>query len=113
MLLCQFLRRHLRVSSGVRVNNEALYIGHVGQEREYLQIVAETPCCVLITIYLEGEDAAAAIGEILLIESMVVTMQELTAAVQANWSGFENLRTLIIKKGDFFGNDTERSNSIA
>ena len=40
-------------------------------------------------------------------------MQELTAAVQANWSGFENLLTLIIKKGDFFGNDTERSNSIA
>ena len=46
-------------------------------------------------------------------DEKIVTMQELTAAVQANWSGFENLRTLIIKKGDFFGNDTERSNSIA
>ena len=46
-------------------------------------------------------------------DEKIVTMQELIAAVQANWSGFESLRTLIIKKGDFFGNDTERSNSIA
>ncbi len=40
-------------------------------------------------------------------------MWELISALQANWSGFEDLRTLIIKKGDFFGNDTERSNHIA
>lgn len=46
-------------------------------------------------------------------DEKIVTMQELIATVQANWSGFENLRTLIIKKGDFFGNDTKRSNSIA
>ena len=40
-------------------------------------------------------------------------MYELIAALRDNWVGHEQLRTLILKKGDFFGNDTERSNEVA
>ena len=40
-------------------------------------------------------------------------MDTLISAVQSNWEGCEDLRTLIKKRGDFFGNDTERSNEMA
>ena len=46
-------------------------------------------------------------------DEKIVTMSELVAALQANWQGYEELRTLILNKGDFFGNDTERSNFVA
>lgn len=46
-------------------------------------------------------------------DDKLVTMSELISALQNNWEGYEDLRTVILKKGDFFGNDTERSNAIA
>ena len=46
-------------------------------------------------------------------DEKAVTMQELVSALKANWVGYEDLHTLIVNKGDFFGNDTERSNYIA
>ena len=46
-------------------------------------------------------------------EEKIITMQELVSAVQNDWVGYEDLHTLIKNKGDFFGNDTERSNYIA
>ena len=46
-------------------------------------------------------------------DEKIITMEELIAALKNNWEGFEELRMLIIKKGDFFGNDTERSNEMA
>lgn len=46
-------------------------------------------------------------------DEKITTMKELISAVQANWEGYEDLRTLIVNKGDFFGNDTDRSNAVA
>ena len=46
-------------------------------------------------------------------DEKIVSMQELVSAVQNDWTGFEDLHTLIKNKGDFFGNDTERSNYVA
>ena len=46
-------------------------------------------------------------------DEKIVSMQELISAVQANWEDYEDLRTLIVNKGDFFGNDTKRSNYVA
>ena len=46
-------------------------------------------------------------------DEKIVTMEELIAALQSNWQGYEELNLLIKKKGDFFGNDTVRSNEIA
>ncbi len=41
------------------------------------------------------------------------TMEELTQALQADWQGYEALRQRILRTGDFFGNDTPRSNAVA
>lgn len=46
-------------------------------------------------------------------DEKIVTMKELIAALKANWQGFEDLHTLILNRGDFFGNDTPRSNTVA
>ncbi len=46
-------------------------------------------------------------------DEKIITMDELIAALQNNWKGYEELQVLIKKKGDFFGNDTERSNEMA
>ncbi len=46
-------------------------------------------------------------------DEKLFSMKELVCAINADWTGFEDMRTLILKKGDFFGNDTERSNFVA
>jgi formate C-acetyltransferase len=46
-------------------------------------------------------------------DEKIVSMPELVKALQNNWEGYEDLRTLILNKGDFFGNDTPRSNQVA
>lgn len=42
-----------------------------------------------------------------------ISMADLISAVQANWKNYEDLRTMILKKGKFFGNDDDTSNSVA
>ena len=61
---------------------------------------------------------ANAIDSLIVVKQFVfddktVTMPHLIKALQNNWQGYEELRAIIIKKGDFFGNDTERSNYVA
>lgn len=46
-------------------------------------------------------------------DTKAVTMAELIHAVQANWNGYEELRSVILKTGRFFGNDDDTSNSVA
>ncbi len=46
-------------------------------------------------------------------DEKIITMEELICALQNNWQGYDELHTFILKKGDFFGNDTERSNYVA
>ena len=46
-------------------------------------------------------------------DEKLFTMSDLIAAVRANWHGFEDMRTLILKKGKFFGNDDDTSNYVA
>jgi formate C-acetyltransferase len=41
------------------------------------------------------------------------TMNELIAALNADWQGYEEMRNMIIKRGKFFGNDDDTSNGIA
>ncbi len=75
-----------------------------------------------------GSDTAIAspmlMGGINVIDSLIVvkqfvfdkklfSMSELISALHNNWSGYEDMRLMILKKGEFFGNDTKLSNSIA
>ena len=46
-------------------------------------------------------------------DEKICTMPELVNAIRNNWNGYEDLRTIILKKGLFFGNDAELSNGIA
>ena len=71
VLLGQFLRAHLRVGGGIGVDDEALHVGHIRQQREDLQRIDEAPSLFLSAFDLEGENAAAAIGEVAVVEGMV------------------------------------------
>lgn len=46
-------------------------------------------------------------------DEKIITMPGLVSALKADWQGYEELHALILKKGDFFGNDTDRSNYVA
>lgn len=46
-------------------------------------------------------------------EEKAFSMRELCDALAANWQGYEEMRTLILKKGKFFGCDDELSNGVA
>lgn len=46
-------------------------------------------------------------------DEKTVTMNELVTALKADWVGYEDLRTVILNKGKFFGNDDETSNYVA
>ena len=43
----------------------------------------------------------------------IITMKELATVLKADWNGFENLRSEILKRGKFFGNNDEISNDCA
>ena len=46
-------------------------------------------------------------------DEKLITITELLNALENNWKGYEDLRTMILKKGNFFGNDDDCSNIIA
>lgn len=71
VLLGKLLGRKLGVRGGSRVHDERLDVGHVGEQREHLQVVDELPSSLLAALDLEGEDRGAATGEILLVQLMV------------------------------------------
>ena len=71
--------------------------------------VIVSPMCLGIT---NAIDSLIVVKQFVFDEELV-EMRELVDALHANWEGYDDLRQLIIKKGDFFGNDTARSNEIA
>ncbi len=46
-------------------------------------------------------------------DERLVSMNNLINALKNNWRGYEDLRTVILKKGKFFGNDDDTSNFVA
>ena len=70
-LLRKLFGRHLRVGGSGRMYDKALYVGHIGQQREYLQRVNKLPCCGFASLYLKGKDAAATVRIIFLIQFMI------------------------------------------
>ncbi len=42
-----------------------------------------------------------------------IAMNDLISALRNNWCGYEDLRTVILKRGKFFGNDDDTSNFVA
>ncbi len=72
-------------------------------------VVIASPLCIGIPNVIDS----LIIVKQFVFDEKTVTMSELINALQSNWHGYEDLRTVILKSGDFFGNDTERSNYVA
>lgn len=58
----------LGVSCGSRVDNQGLNVGNVGKQGEYRQVVDELLSVLCGALYLEGENGAAAVREVLLVK---------------------------------------------
>ena len=63
VLLGELLGRELGVRGGSRVHDERLDVGHVGKQREDLQVVDELPGSLLATLNLKGEIEAPPLGK--------------------------------------------------
>ena len=58
----------LGVSCGSRVDNQGLNVGNVSKQGEYRQVVDELLSVLCGALYLEGENGAAAVREVLLVK---------------------------------------------
>ena len=67
----QFLRAQLRVRRGGRVDDQALHVRHIGQQREDLQRVNESMGLLHAALDIEGENGGAAVGEVLLKQRVI------------------------------------------
>ncbi|MBR2466910.1 MAG: hypothetical protein IKB38_08315 [Clostridia bacterium] len=68
-----------------------------------------SPTCLGITNVI---DSLCVVKQFVFDEKLF-TMNELIAALKSDWQGYEDMRTLILKKGKFFGNDDDTSNYVA
>lgn len=68
--------------------------------------------CIMFLGTVNVIDSLAIVKQFIYDEKLV-TMEELVRALQADWQGYEELRTAILKRGKFFGNDDETSNYVA
>ena len=68
-----------------------------------------SPMCIGITNVI---DSLCTVKQFVFDEELF-TMSELISALKANWSGYEDMRTLILKKGKFFGNDDDTSGYVS
>ncbi|MBE6999075.1 MAG: hypothetical protein E7428_02695 [Ruminococcaceae bacterium] len=68
-----------------------------------------SPMCLGITNVI---DSLCVVKQFVFDEKMF-TMSELITALHADWRGYEDLHTLILKRGKFFGNDDDTSNCVA
>ena len=71
--------------------------------------VIASPMCLGITNVI---DSLCVVKQFVFDEKLF-PMSELIAALKADWQGYEDMRTLILKKGKFFGNDDDTSNYVA
>jgi formate C-acetyltransferase len=68
-----------------------------------------SPMCLGITNVIDS----LCVVKQFVFDEQIFTMKELIDALRANWQGYEDMRTLILKKGRFFGNDDDTSNYVA
>ncbi len=71
-------------------------------------IAVSSPMCIGITNVI---DSLIVVKQFVFDEG-AFTMGELVCALLANWVGYEDMRTLIVKRGKFFGNDDDTSNYV-
>ena len=70
-LILQFFVVQLGMCGGCGMDDQTLYVSHIGKELEDLQVIDELPGFFLSALDLKGEDGCAAVREVSLIELMV------------------------------------------
>lgn len=70
-LLLELGGAQLRVGRGGRMDHEALDVGHVGQQREDLEVVDEPKSLLPAALDVKGEDRASPVGKIPLVKRVV------------------------------------------
>ena len=71
-LIQQLLFGALAVGCGCRMDNQRLYVCNICQQREDLQVVDEFLCLRSVALDLKGENGAAAVREVLLVQSLLL-----------------------------------------
>ena len=75
-LILELLSGQLRVRGGSRVDDQALDVCNVCEQREDLELVDELERCILAALDVEGEDGSAAVREVLLVQSVIRVLRQ-------------------------------------
>ena len=95
--ILQLLGGQLGVGGGGRVDDQALHVSDVGQQREDLQVVDELKGFLLAALDVEGEDGRTAVGEVLLVQGVVGMVG------QAGMIDVGHLRVMVQELHDLLG----------
>lgn len=87
--------------------------GCIENAKSVTQGGTDTYIAVGVLIGISNVIDSLSVTKQLVFDEKKITMEKLIDALQNNWNGYENLREYILKKGMFFGNDDDCSNSIA
>ena len=87
--------------------------GCIENAKSVTQGGTDTYIAVGVLIGISNVIDSLSVTKQLVFDEKKITMEKLIDALQNNWNGYEDLREYIIKKGMFFGNDDDSSNSIA
>ena len=85
------------MGGGGRVDDKALHVSDVGQQREDLQVVDELKGFLLAALDVEGEDGRTAVGEVLLVQGVVGVVR------QAGVVDLGHLRVMVQELHDLLG----------
>ena len=87
--------------------------GCITNAKSVTQGGTDTYIAVGVLIGISNVIDSLSVTKQLVFDEKKITMGKLIDALQNNWNGYEDLREYILKKGMFFGNDDDCSNSIA
>ena len=87
--------------------------GCIENAKSVTQGGTDTYIAVGVLIGISNVIDSLSVTKQLVFDEKKITMEKLIDALQNNWNGYENLREYILKKGMFFGNDDDCSNSVA
>lgn len=87
--------------------------GCITNAKSVTQGGTDTYIAVGVLIGISNVIDSLSVTKQLVFDEKKITMEKLIDALQNNWNGYEDLREYILKKGMFFGNNDDCSNSIA
>ena len=87
--------------------------GCITNAKSVTQGGTDTYIAVGVLIGISNVIDSLSVTKQLVFDEKKITMEKLIDALQNNWKGYEDLREYILKKGMFFGNNDDCSNSIA